>query len=117
VLTAGHCAYGVGKNGEPTTDTGGSGGNDVWVNFSEVPSYAGFPPSTDYIPDRNQQRYEDRVEWLADHSAWVRGTSHPHPQFDPNAFYRYDLGVVVLESPFDASRTARCPKRAYSSRS
>ena len=29
----------------------------------------------------------------------VGGTPHTHPQYDPNAFYRYDLGVVVLENP------------------
>ena len=41
VLTAGHCTFGVGLNGEPTTASGGSGGNDVWVSFSEVPDYDG----------------------------------------------------------------------------
>src|SRR5687767_428110 len=35
LVTAGHCTYGIGLNGEPTTDSGGSGGNDVWVNFGE----------------------------------------------------------------------------------
>ena len=29
----------------------------------------------------------------------VGGTPHTHPQFDPNAFYLYDLGVVVLDEP------------------
>ncbi len=27
----------------------------------------------------------------------VGGTPHTHPQYNPNAFYLYDLGVVVLE--------------------
>lgn len=27
------------------------------------------------------------------------GTPYTHPQYDPNAFYRYDLGVVVLDEP------------------
>lgn len=29
----------------------------------------------------------------------VTGTTHTHPQYDPNAFYLYDLGVVVLDEP------------------
>ncbi len=30
----------------------------------------------------------------------VGGTPYSHPQYDPNAFFRYDLGVVVLDEPF-----------------
>jgi len=29
----------------------------------------------------------------------VGGTPYTHPQYDPNAFFRYDLGVVVLDTP------------------
>jgi hypothetical protein len=29
----------------------------------------------------------------------VSGTPYTHPQYDPNAFYLYDLGVVVLDEP------------------
>ena len=29
----------------------------------------------------------------------VGGTPYTHPQYDPNAFFRYDLGVVVLDAP------------------
>lgn len=29
----------------------------------------------------------------------VGGTPYTHPQYDPNAFYLYDLGVVVLDKP------------------
>jgi V8-like Glu-specific endopeptidase len=32
-------------------------------------------------------------------STSVDGTTYTHPQFDPNAFYLYDLGVVVLDTP------------------
>jgi secreted trypsin-like serine protease len=34
-----------------------------------------------------------------------------HPQFDPNAFYRYDLGVVVLDSPMQMSQYGALPKQ------
>ena len=99
VLTAGHCADGVGLNGEPTTPAGGDGGNDVWVNFNEVPSFAGIPPSVNYIPDMNQQRYEDRVDWFDTQPAWHRGTAQAHPDFNPAAFFLFDLGVVILDEP------------------
>lgn len=29
----------------------------------------------------------------------VGGTPYTHPQYNPNAFFRYDLGVVVLDEP------------------
>src|SRR5688572_18248991 len=29
----------------------------------------------------------------------VGGKTYTHPQYNPNAFYRYDLGVVVLDKP------------------
>jgi len=31
----------------------------------------------------------------------VGGTPYTHPQYDPNAFFLYDLGVVVLDSPMN----------------
>lgn len=30
----------------------------------------------------------------------VSGDAHTHPLYDPEAFFRYDLGVVVLDEPF-----------------
>jgi hypothetical protein len=33
----------------------------------------------------------------------VGGVPHTHPQYDPNAFYRYDLGVVVLDTPYPSA--------------
>src|SRR5690606_20021448 len=29
----------------------------------------------------------------------VSGTAYTHPSYDPDAFYLYDLGVVVLDEP------------------
>ncbi len=31
----------------------------------------------------------------------VGGTPYTHPQYNPNAFYLYDLGMVVLDSPMN----------------
>ena len=39
----------------------------------------------------------------------VGGTPHVHPEYDPNAFFRYDLGVVVLDEPFEVDRYGALP--------
>jgi hypothetical protein len=104
VLTAGHCTFGTGLNGTATSQSGGGGGNDVWVNFDEAPDFSGLPPSANYIPNGNAQRYTDRVAWLNSQPAWHRGTAHPHPQFDPVAFFLHDAGVVVLDAPVSLSQ-------------
>jgi hypothetical protein len=111
VLTAGHCTFAVGLDGEPTTAGGGNGGNDIWVNFDEEPNFDGFPPSADYIPDRNQQRYEDRVDWLSTQPEWHRGTAQSHPNFNPNAFFLFDAGVVVLDDPVSMNAYGQLPKQ------
>ena len=45
VVTAGHCTFGTGRNGDPTPT--GSGGNDVWISFAENRTTAScFPVQT-----------------------------------------------------------------------
>ena len=39
----------------------------------------------------------------------VGGVPHTHPQYDPDAFYLYDLGVVVLEAPMAMSTYGALP--------
>src|SRR4030095_6846324 len=39
----------------------------------------------------------------------VGGTPHPHPQYHPDAFYLYDLGVVVLDEPVNMSAYGALP--------
>lgn len=99
VLTAGHCTFGVGLDGESTTAGGGDGdgGNDIWIDFSEAAHFDGFPPTASFTSQ--QARYDARVAWLNGNANWRRATSHPHPQFDNAAFYLHDAGVVVLDSP------------------
>jgi V8-like Glu-specific endopeptidase len=41
----------------------------------------------------------------------VGGTTYTHPQYDPNAFYLYDLGVVVLDQPMKMSKYGALPKQ------
>lgn len=111
VVTAGHCTFGVGLNGVSTTNggvfttaaQGGSGGNDVWVNFNEVPDFSILPPSSTFGRDQNPQRYLAWTAALNASSAWHRGTAHPHPQYDDNAFFVHDAGVVQLTASGVAS--------------
>ena len=106
VVTAGHCTFGVGKDGASTThggvDTtaaqGGTGGNDIWVNFGEVPDFSILPPSSGFARNQNAQRYAAWVAALGRSRAWHRGTATPHPQYDDNAFFVHDAGVVKLAS-------------------
>jgi hypothetical protein len=99
VVTAGHCTFGVGLNGESTIAGGGSGGNDIWIDFSEAAHVAGFPQSSDYGRDENDEAYADRRDFLNESGFWIRGTAHTHPEFLSGPFILHDLGVVVLDTP------------------
>jgi hypothetical protein len=37
------------------------------------------------------------------------GTPYTHPQYDPNAFFLYDLGVVVLDQPYNPGSFGALP--------
>jgi hypothetical protein len=103
VVTAGHCTYGIGH-----------GGTDIWIHFGEAANYEGFPLSGPYIPDRNGQRYIDRAAWLNDPAnGWHRGTAHPHPDYDDNAFYLHDAGVVVLDTPVTMPKYGQVAGEGY----
>ena len=39
----------------------------------------------------------------------VFGTTYTHPQYNPNAFWRYDLGMVVLDTPVTGVTYAKLP--------
>jgi secreted trypsin-like serine protease len=41
----------------------------------------------------------------------VGGTPYTHPKYDPNAFYLYDLGVVVLDKPMKMKKYGALPKQ------
>ncbi|HYJ70360.1 MAG TPA: trypsin-like serine protease [Nocardioidaceae bacterium] len=115
IVTAGHCAFGVGEDGESTTTGGGdgSGGNDIWFDASENAHFDGFPASADYDRDENHQRYLDRAAFLNASPFWHRGTSFPHPEFDPAEFFVHDAGVVVLDEPFPMDTYGTIPTLDY----
>ncbi|HSJ34891.1 MAG TPA: trypsin-like serine protease [Acidimicrobiia bacterium] len=43
----------------------------------------------------------------------VEGTPYPYPAYDPDAFYLYDLGVVVLDEPVELNEYASLPGVDY----
>jgi hypothetical protein len=97
VVTAGHCTFGTGLNGEPTAS--GSGGNDVWISLAEEPDYSILPPSSEFIPDDNEGRYQAWSAALNASDEWIRATAYPHPEYDDAAFFEHDLGVLRLSEP------------------
>ena len=68
LLTAGHCVYGVGTDGEEVLDPDGeivtSGGTDMWVTFEDTDVLAGWPDRADY--DTTEALYDARSAWLDD---------------------------------------------------
>ncbi len=84
VVTAGHCTFGIGLNGasttaggtETTAATGGTDGNDVWINFNEAPDFSILPPSTNFTPSDNAGRY---VAWSAALNRPVSALGEPRP--------------------------------------
>jgi len=107
MLTAGHCAFPEGTNGAPTP--GNSGGNDVWINFTEAPDFTILPPSATFAPDRNAARYAAWSAALNASPQWIRATAFPHPQFDNNAFFLHDLGVLRLSRPVSLPQYGQLP--------
>ena len=124
VVTAGHCTFAVGLDGESTTtednrttaeDGNGTGGNDVWISFDGTDEhFVGFPPTFDaegnHNYDSQQERYEARADWLNSNPLWVRATSYPHPEYDDNAFYLHDAGVIVLDEAQDGPYATIAPE-------
>jgi hypothetical protein len=84
VLTAGHCTYGV-----------GNGGTDMWVSFQETSDYSMLAPSGTFIS--NSARYAQWSTALNRSASWYRGKATPHPQYNNDAFFLFDVGVVVLD--------------------
>jgi hypothetical protein len=99
LLTAGHCADGVGLNGASTLPSG-DGGNDVWVNFEDEPDFSILPPSSGFVPNNNAGRYAAWSAALNASSEWNRGGSaQAHPDYNPAAFFQFDAGIIVFAEP------------------
>jgi hypothetical protein len=99
VVTAGHCTYAVGFEGTAPEDPL-HGGTDVWFSVEEAPDYSILPPSSTYVPDRNEERYDDWSAALDASPTWHEAEStFTHPEYVDAAFLLHDLGVVELSEP------------------
>jgi Trypsin len=100
-LTAGHCTFGIGTDGEVTTGPGGepatSGGTDVWVTFNDTEVLAGFPARADYPTE--EALYDARSAWLDANPDYISGTAYPHPDYDNFSGFpvNFDVGIVELD--------------------
>jgi hypothetical protein len=113
LLTAGHCTFGIGQEGDSTMPDG-VGGNDVWVTFEEDARLGQWlPPSTEYAT--NQERYDDWSGILDASEDWHRGTAQSHPNYDDRAFFLFDVGAVVLDvrAPGDIPLVVDLPDVGY----
>ena len=112
VVTAGHCTYAVGLEGESTIADGGdgNGGTDVWINFSEAPDYSILPASSTFAPDDNAGRYEAWSAALDTSPQWLEATAYSHPEYDDAQFFLHDLGVLVLDAPRASATYGELPE-------
>jgi hypothetical protein len=120
VITAGHCTYGVGLDGESTTEVPvdedlplGSGGNDVWISFEEEPDF-GFAteyPSSGFVPDGNADRYDTWSDELDSSDEWHRATAYSHPKYEDRSFYMYDAGVLKLHEALEMDEYGELPEQ------
>jgi len=99
-LTAAHCTYGIGTDGEEVV-VGGEvltdGGTDVWATFGAEDVLAGFPSRADF--DTPEELYAARRAWLDANPDFIQGTAHHHDQYDDFSGFpvTYDVGVVELD--------------------
>ena len=113
VVTAGHCTYAVGFEGEAPADPL-YGGTDVWFSVSEAPDYSILPPSSTFVSDRNEERYEAWSEALDASTDWHEAEStFTHPDYVDAAFLLHDLGVVELSEPVDLPEYGSLPTVDY----
>ncbi len=112
VVTAGHCTWATGLEGESTTGVGddGSGGTDVWIDFEEEPDYSILPPSSTFVPDGNQERYEAWSAALDDSPEWLEATAYPHPDYVDEQFFLHDLGVLELDAAYSPGELGELPE-------
>ena len=113
VVTAGHCTYATGVDGEAPSDPL-YGGNDVWFSVEEEPDYSMLDPSSSYAPKNNEQRYEDWSEALDESETWREVEStFTHPEYVDSQFLLHDLGVLELSEPIVLAEYGTLPEENY----
>ena len=88
-LTAGHCTFGAAHV-------------EIWFSAGPIPRATGYPSSNPENPCDGITGYPCTGD--------VGGTPYTHPQYDEAAFYLYDLGVVVLDSPMPMAEYGALPE-------
>jgi hypothetical protein len=106
VMTAGHCAFDVGLNGQDDSDTGG---NDVWISFAEEPSVDILTPSSEFAPGDNAGRYQAWSSALNESDEWIRARAYHHPEYIADEFFKHDLGVLLLDEPVTLDQYGQLP--------
>jgi hypothetical protein len=112
VVTAGHCTFAVGDGGELPDDPL-AGGTDVWFNVEEEPDFSILPPSSGFVPDRNEERYDAWSAALNASDEWNRATSFTHPEYVDAEFFLHDLGVLELDDPIELDEYGVLPPLRY----
>jgi hypothetical protein len=83
----------------------------VRISFAEEPDYSILPPSSQFIPDDNEGRYEAWSAALNASGEWIRATAYPHPDYDDAAFFQHDLGVLRLSEPVSLPEYGQLPTK------
>jgi len=113
VVTAGHCTYAVGVEGEVPTNPL-YGGTDIWFSVEEEPDFSILQPSSTFAPDRNDDRYDAWAAALDSSTTWHEAEStYTHPEFVDSAFLYHDLGVVELSEPIELPEYGTLPEVDY----
>ena len=100
MMTAGHC-----------TEEAGVTNLKTWVNFQPTISFStgcgGLPP--EQIP-ACRDAYFDNPD-----NGWIKGTAHPHPQYDDFAQFpaTFDVGIVVLDTPVQLGTYGTLPPLGF----
>jgi hypothetical protein len=93
-LTAGHCTFGV------------IGKVQIWF-LADVETNRCRLTGADLTPEKCAAATPN---WNGfPFFGQATGTAFAHPQFDPNAFFLHDLGLVVLDSPFKTKTVGKLP--------
>ena len=121
IVTAGHCTFGSGMNGVSTTN-GGKDDNSrrtataamILGRFRRGSPLRWVPGEADYEPrDENRSAMSTASTFLESQPDLAsRNRRFPHPQYDDNAFFLFDAGVVVLDvsGRLEHLRRARPPR-------
>ncbi len=113
VVTAGHCTYAVGDEGEaPASPL--HGGNDIWFSVEEAPDYSILPASSTFVPDRNEERYDAWSTALDNSTTWHEAeATFTHPEYVDALFLLHDVGVVELSEPVQLPEYGTLPEEEY----